>query len=119
MDSDRVSGLRRMEPDGLKAPIIGYWDFHWADHITLDLKTTEKLPQAIKIPHARQVSLYVASNNAGARVCYACRPLCAREMASNVRRARSASRSGSRCRTIAQSRASRHHLHRHPTRAGR
>jgi hypothetical protein len=64
-------GYVEWKPEGLQYPIIGYWDFHWADHgITLDLKTTEKLPQAVKIPHARQVSLYVTSNNADARACY-------------------------------------------------
>ena len=65
-------GFVEWKPDGLRAPIVGYWDFHWADHnITLDLKTTKKLPLAVKIAHARQVSLYVRSNiNADARVCY-------------------------------------------------
>jgi hypothetical protein len=64
-------GLVEWKPDGLKAPIIGYWDYHWAEHnITVDLKTTEKLPQAVKIRHARQVALYVTSNNADARVSY-------------------------------------------------
>jgi hypothetical protein len=59
------------QPDGLKYPIFGYLDYHWADHnITVDLKTTEKMPSAVKVPHARQVSLYVTSNNAAARVSY-------------------------------------------------
>jgi hypothetical protein len=61
----------KWKPDGLQYPIVGYWDFHWAEHnITVDLKTTEKLSQAVKVPHARQTSLYVTSNNADARVCY-------------------------------------------------
>jgi hypothetical protein len=64
-------GLVEWKPKDLKAPIIGYYDYHWTEHnITVDLKTTEKLPQAIKIPHARQVALYVTSNNADARVTY-------------------------------------------------
>lgn len=59
------------KPDGLAYPIVGYLDYHWADHnITVDLKTTEKMPSMVKVPHARQVSLYVTSNNAAARVTY-------------------------------------------------
>jgi hypothetical protein len=59
------------KPDGLKYPIVGYLDYHWADHnITIDLKTSDKMPSAVKIAHARQVALYVTSNNADARACY-------------------------------------------------
>lgn len=59
------------KPEGLRFPIVGYLDYHWEEHnITIDLKTTEKLPSAIKVPHARQVSLYVTSNNADARIAY-------------------------------------------------
>jgi len=60
-------------PEGLKAPIIGYLDFYWADKgLLADLKTTEKLPSQIKISHARQVSSYVAalSDNIEGRVSY-------------------------------------------------
>lgn len=64
-------GFIEWKPEGLRYPIVGYWDYHWQEHnITIDLKTTEKLPSVIKVPHARQVSLYVASNNADARVAY-------------------------------------------------
>ncbi|MDE5451308.1 hypothetical protein GWE18_00255 [Bradyrhizobium sp. CSA112] len=59
------------KPEGLDYPIVGYLDYHWAEHnITIDLKTTEKMPSAVKVAHARQVSLYVTSNNADARACY-------------------------------------------------
>jgi hypothetical protein len=59
------------KPDGLKYPIVGYLDYHWANHnITIDLKTSDKMPSAVKIAHARQVALYVTSNNADARACY-------------------------------------------------
>lgn len=59
------------KPDGLTYPIVGYLDYHWADHnITVDLKTTEKMPSEVKVAHARQISLYVTSNNADARACY-------------------------------------------------
>lgn len=58
-------------PEGLHFPIVGYLDYHWADHnITIDLKTTEKMPSSVKVAHARQISLYVTSNNADARACY-------------------------------------------------
>ncbi len=67
----QCQGFVEWKPDGLKFPVVGYWDYHFGEHnITIDLKTTEKLPSAIKVPHARQVSLYVTSNNADARVCY-------------------------------------------------
>lgn len=64
-------GFVEWKPEGLKFPVVGYFDYHWADHnITIDLKTTEKLPSAVKVPHARQISLYVTSNNADARITY-------------------------------------------------
>lgn len=66
-----TQGFIEWRPDGLKLPIVGYFDYHWEQHnITVDLKTTEKLPSAVKIPHARQVALYVTTNNADARVSY-------------------------------------------------
>jgi hypothetical protein len=62
------------KPEGLLLPIVGYKDYHWAEHnITTDLKTTERMPSEVKIPHARQVALYVTSNNADARITY-CTP---------------------------------------------
>jgi ABC-type molybdate transport system substrate-binding protein len=52
-------------------PIVGFYDYHWEKHnITTDLKTTEKMPSSVKVTHARQVALYVTSNNADARVTY-------------------------------------------------
>ena len=66
-----TQGFIEWRPDGLKLPIVGYYDYHWEQHnITVDLKTTEKLPPAVKVPHARQVALYVTTNNADARVSY-------------------------------------------------
>lgn len=66
-----TQGFIEWRPDGLKLPIVGYFDYHWEQHnITVDLKTTEKLPSAVKVPHARQVALYVTTNNADARVSY-------------------------------------------------
>lgn len=67
----QCQGFIEWRPEGLKFPIVGYYDYHWADHnITTDLKTTEKLPSSVKIPHARQVALYVTTNNADARATY-------------------------------------------------
>lgn len=64
-------GFIEWKPEGLRYPIVGYYDYHWSQHnITTDLKTTEKLPSSVKVPHARQVSLYVTSNNADARATY-------------------------------------------------
>lgn len=69
-----TQGLVEWKPEGLTLPIIGYFDFHWSDHnITTDLKTTERMPSEVKVNHAKQVSLYVTSNNAGARITY-CTP---------------------------------------------
>lgn len=67
----QCQGFVEWKPEDLKFPIVGYWDYHWSEHnVTIDLKTTEKLPSSIKVPHARQVSLYVTTNNADARVAY-------------------------------------------------
>ena len=67
-------GFIEWKPEGLKYPFIGFFDYHWQQHnITTDLKTTERMPSAVKVGHARQVALYVTSNNADARVTY-CTP---------------------------------------------
>lgn len=56
---DGLQGKVEWRPEGLKLPIIGYYDFFWKYHnLVTDLKTTERMPSAIKIPHARQVALY-------------------------------------------------------------
>lgn len=66
-----TQGFIEWRPEGLQYPIVGYFDYHWAQHnITTDLKTSEKMPSAVKIPHARQVALYVTTNNADARATY-------------------------------------------------
>lgn len=67
----QCQGFIEWKPEGLKFPVVGFFDYHWQEHnITVDLKTTEKLPSSVKVPHARQVSLYVTSNNAAARIAY-------------------------------------------------
>lgn len=70
----RTQGKVTWQPEGLAAPILGYFDFAWDDHgIIVDLKTTEALPSKIKTPHARQISLYATSDNMDARATY-CTP---------------------------------------------
>ena len=54
-----VQGIITWHPDDLKYPIFGYFDFIWKEQgFIVDLKTTERMPSNIKIPHARQVSFY-------------------------------------------------------------
>jgi hypothetical protein len=63
-------GFIEWRPEGLKFPIVGYYDFKWDDsNLLVDLKTTGALPSQISAAHARQVALYVAGN-AGGRICY-------------------------------------------------
>ena len=70
----RCQGFVEWRPDGLASPIVGYFDYEWQQHgVLVDLKTTEKLPSSIKIPHARQVALYTQSDNVDARLTY-CTP---------------------------------------------
>ncbi len=71
-----TQGFVEWRPDGLAYPIVGYFDFRWEQHgILVDLKTTEKMPSSIKVPHARQVALYATKtgDNADARLTY-CTP---------------------------------------------
>ena len=59
--------------DGLDVPFIGYSDLEWGQHgILTDIKTTNAMPSAIKVAHARQVALYAAAqgNNISPRVTY-------------------------------------------------
>lgn len=69
-----AQGYVEWRPEGLKYPIVGYYDFAWEQHgIVVDLKTTASLPSQVKIGHARQVALYAMSDNLDARVTY-CTP---------------------------------------------
>jgi hypothetical protein len=78
-------------PDGLKCPIVGYLDFAWDDHgVLTDLKTTERMPEHIKIAHARQVALYASSDNMQARVTYVTPTKTATYAAENIRAHREA-----------------------------
>lgn len=68
-----MQGKIEYKIDGLHVPMIGFYDFEWADHgILIDLKTTHALPSKISTNHARQVALYCAArgDNLDARLCY-------------------------------------------------
>ena len=66
-----MQGLIEWQPDGVRLPIVGYYDYRWEDHgILADLKTTEKMPSSIKFSHARQVAHYAVSDNIDARLIY-------------------------------------------------
>ena len=59
---------------GMPLPLLGYLDLHWPEHgLTLDIKTTHRIPSKISTNHARQVGLYVHGTNHQARVAY-CSP---------------------------------------------
>lgn len=62
----QLQGFVEWKPDGLRYPIVGYYDFWWDLHgICVDLKTTSSLPSSIKTSHARQVALYTGGNAEG------------------------------------------------------
>jgi hypothetical protein len=78
-------------PEGLKCPIVGYIDFEWEQHGKLtDLKTTDRMPEHIKITHARQVALYATSDNMQALVTYTTPAKIATYQAENIRAHREA-----------------------------
>jgi hypothetical protein len=67
----KTQGYVEWKPEGLTLPVVGYFDYEWADHgIIIDLKTTERMPSEIKRSHARQVAAYCTSDNTDARLCY-------------------------------------------------
>ena len=66
-----TQGFVEWRPEGLKLPIVGYYDYQWDHHgILVDLKTTDRMPTQIKTGHARQVALYAMSDNIDARLAY-------------------------------------------------
>lgn len=67
----KCQGFVEWKPEGLRLPVVGYFDYEWEQHgILVDLKTTEKLPSSIKPPHARQVAFYCGTDNFDARLTY-------------------------------------------------
>jgi hypothetical protein len=89
----RTQGLVEWKPEGLRLPIIGFFDFEWAQHgLIVDLKTTEKMPSQIKVSHARQAAFYAASDNMAARLTYVTPRKCETYELENVREHREALR---------------------------
>lgn len=87
----RTQGFVEWKPEGLALPIVGYFDYEWADHgIIVDLKTTEKLPSENKISHARQVALYASSDNMDGRLTYCTPKKIATYRVENIREHRNA-----------------------------
>jgi hypothetical protein len=81
----QCQGFIEWKPDGLRYPVVGFFDYHFSDiNLTVDLKTTERLPSSVKIPHARQVALYVSSNNADARITYCTPKKCVTYQVENI-----------------------------------
>lgn len=88
-----AQGYVEWRPEGLKYPIVGYYDFAWEQHgIVVDLKTTAALPSQVKIGHARQVALYAMSDNLDARVTYSTPKKIATYRVENIREHREALR---------------------------
>jgi hypothetical protein len=58
--------------DDVPVPLIGYIDWRYDDHgLVVDLKTSERLPSAISLSHARQGAVYArAHGNYGMRFAY-------------------------------------------------
>jgi hypothetical protein len=88
-----VQGRIEWKPDSLRLPVIGYFDFEWAQHgIIVDLKTTEKMPTQIKASHARQAAFYASSDNMAARLTYVTPKKCETYELENIREHREALR---------------------------
>jgi hypothetical protein len=87
---DETQGYLSQKFPGLQLPVVGFFDFRWLDKgIIVDLKTTERMPSDIKIPHARQVSLYCGDNHEG-RLTYVTPKKCQTYILENVREHREA-----------------------------
>ena len=58
--------------DDVPVPVIGFIDWRFDDHgLIVDLKTSERLPSAISLAHARQGAIYArAHGNYGMRFAY-------------------------------------------------
>lgn len=83
-----TQGRVEYKVEGLCVPIIGFFDFEWADHgILSDLKTTHAIPSKIKMAHARQVALYAAcrGDNTDVRLTYVSTKRAATYQLENVR----------------------------------
>ncbi len=66
-----MQGAIEWQPDGLKYPIFGYYDYHWPEqNLTIDLKTTGTMPGEVKWSHALQVAFYARGDNGHGSICY-------------------------------------------------
>lgn len=71
---DEVQHRIEVALDDVPVPFLGFADLGWSAHgITLDIKSTLRLPSSISTPHARQVALYLHGTNREGRVAY-CTP---------------------------------------------
>jgi len=83
-------GFITWHPEGLRLPIVGYFDFKWENQgIIVDLKTTDRMPSEIKVGHARQVALYAGDNHEG-RLTYCTPRKCQTLRLENIREHRQA-----------------------------
>lgn len=66
-----TQGFVKHSFDGLAVPILGYFDFEWAEHgVIADLKTTYRVPGEPSTSHCRQVALYIHGRNFEGRLAY-------------------------------------------------
>ena len=66
-----LQGAVEYNVDGLSVPIIGYFDFEFAQsNLLIDLKTSGTLSSKISTSHARQVALYSTVRQVDARIAY-------------------------------------------------
>jgi hypothetical protein len=87
---DETQGFVSQNFPGIRLPIVGFYDFRWLKKgVVVDLKTTEKMPGEIKIPHARQVSFYCSDNHKGL-LTYVTPKKCTTYQLENVRKHREA-----------------------------
>lgn len=71
---DEVQHRIEVTLDDVPVPFLGFADLGWSGHgITLDIKSSLRLPSTISTAHARQVGLYLHGTNRDGRVAY-CTP---------------------------------------------
>jgi hypothetical protein len=81
-----TQGFVEWKPEGLKLPVVGYFDFKWEQHgIITDLKCTDRIPSEIRTSHARQVAFYASSDNLDGRLTYVSPKKCVTYKLENIR----------------------------------
>ena len=58
---ESTQGRVEYQVEGLKVPIMGYYDLKFWNGPIVDLKTSHSLPSSPSHPHCRQVAFYVAA----------------------------------------------------------